>query len=62
MAPTTDGTGFYVVAGVRARSSQLSGLGARMLRGRVEKVARETASMYLDWIRASLSSGTNGIW
>jgi len=55
MAPTADGKGFYVLAGVRARSSQLSGLGARMLRGRVEKVARDTATMYLDWIRASLS-------
>lgn len=62
MAPTVDGKGFYVLAGVRARSSQLSGLGARMLRGRVEKVARDTASMYLNWIRSSLSSAADGIW
>lgn len=62
MAPTVDGKGFYVLAGVRARSSQLSGMGARMLRGRVEKVARDTASMYLNWIRSSLSSAADGIW
>ena len=62
LAPTPDGKAFYVLAGSRARSSQLTGMGARMLRGRVEKAARDTASMYLDWIRASLSSGSDGIW
>jgi len=28
---------------------------ARALRGKVEKAARETAEMYLDWIKASMS-------
>ena len=53
-APTGDG--FYAVVGSRARSSSLNGMGARLLRGKVEKATRETAAMYLDWLRASLAN------
>jgi len=55
LIPTPDGAGFYAVVGARARSTMLSGVAARMLRGRVEKSARETTTMYLDWIRASMA-------
>jgi hypothetical protein len=56
LAPAPNG-GFYALVGARARSSMLPGLAARVLRGRVEKATRETAEMYLDWIRASMSMG-----
>ncbi len=55
LASAPDGSGFYALAGGRARSTMLQGLAARTLRGRVEKSARETAAMYLDWIRGSLT-------
>lgn len=55
MAPAPDGTGFYALVGVRARSAMLGGLGARVLRGRVESATLGTARMYLDWVRESLS-------
>ena len=58
LVPTADGAGFYVIAGARARSTMLGGVAARLLRGRVEKAARETAEMYLNWIGASMSMGT----
>jgi hypothetical protein len=35
----------------------LSGVAARLLRGRVESATRDTTKMYLDWIRQSLSAG-----
>jgi len=55
LAPAPNGAGFYALVGARARSTMLTGVGARMLRGRVEKATRETAEMYLNWIRASLT-------
>ena len=55
LAAAPDGKGFYALVGARARSTMLKGIGARLLRGRVEKAARDTTSMYLDWIRASLT-------
>jgi hypothetical protein len=33
----------------------LSGVTARLLRGRVERETRATAKMYLDWIQQSLA-------
>ena len=33
----------------------LEGTAARLLRGTVEKTTMETATMYLEWVRASLS-------
>jgi hypothetical protein len=53
-APSTDRSGFYALIGGRASSSQLGGLGARVLRPAVEGVATDTVKMYLEWMRASL--------
>ena len=50
-----DGQGYYLLAGMRARSSQLEGLTARMLRGRIEKESHEYVKIYLDWLRKSLA-------
>ena len=55
LAPAPDGQGFYAIAGARARSRMLAGTAARLLRGTVEKTTMETATMYLDWVRASLT-------
>ncbi len=55
LAPASNSQGFYALAGARARSTMLRGTAARVLRGRVEKSTRDTAAMYLDWIRASLT-------
>ena len=57
IAPSPDGKSFYALVGARARSTMLTGFTARVLRAGVEKSARDTTSMYLDWIRASLASG-----
>ena len=56
LAPAANGAGFYALVGARARSTMLTGLAARVLRGRVEKATRETAEMYLDWIQASMTT------
>lgn len=55
MMPDAEGTGFYVLVGARARSTMLSGVTARLLRGRVERETRATSKMYLDWIQQSLA-------
>jgi hypothetical protein len=55
LASAPDGAGFYALVGARARSSMLSGMGARVLRGRVERATIDTARMYLDWVHASLT-------
>jgi hypothetical protein len=49
-----DGKGYYLVAGMRARSSLLEGLTARILRKRIEEESRSYTEIYLDWIRKSL--------
>ena len=56
LASASDGTGYYALVGARGRSTMLGGVAARLLRGRVEKAARDTAKMYLDWIQQSLSA------
>jgi hypothetical protein len=56
LAPEPDGSSFHALVGARARSTMLTGVGARMLRGRVEAATRDTAKMYLDWIRASMAN------
>ena len=56
LASAPNGGGFYALVGARARSSMLTGVAARMLRGKVEKATRESTAMYLDWIKASLSA------
>ena len=55
LASSPDGQGFYAIAGARARSRMLNGTAARLLRGRVEKATVETATMYLDWVKASMT-------
>jgi hypothetical protein len=50
-----DGKGYYLLAGVRGRSRLLGGVGARVLRGRIEKESRSYTETYLDWIRKSLA-------
>jgi hypothetical protein len=50
-----DGKGYYLLAGVRGRSRLLGGVGARVLRGRIEAESRSYTETYLDWIRKSLA-------
>ena len=50
-----DGQGYYLLAGMRGRSSLLEGLTARVLRGRIEEESREYVQIYLDWLRKSLA-------
>jgi hypothetical protein len=56
MQETPDGKGYYLIAGSRAKSSKLSGVAARVLRGQVEKAAADTVKMYLVWLRDSLAA------
>ncbi len=55
LVPAPDGQSFYALVGARARSRMLQGVGARILRGTVERATIDTTRMYLDWVRASLS-------
>ena len=51
----SDGPGYYLLAGMRARSTMLEGFTARLLRGRIEEESRSYVEIYLDWIRKSLA-------
>jgi hypothetical protein len=51
----SDGKGYYLVAGMRGRSSMLEGFTARMLRGRIEEESRSYVEIYLSWLRKSLT-------
>lgn len=55
LAPPADGKGYYLLAGMRARSMMLEGFAARLLRGRIEETSRSDTEIYLDWIRKSLA-------
>lgn len=55
LAPPPDGQGYYLLAGLRARSRMLEGFAARLLRGRIEEQSRSDTEIYLDWIRKSLA-------
>jgi hypothetical protein len=55
LAPPADGRGYYLLAGLRARSTMLEGFAARLLRGRIEETSRSDTEIYLDWIRKSLT-------
>ena len=57
LASSPNGSGFYALVGARASSTMLKGIAARVLRGTVERTTRDTVEMYLNWIRASLTSG-----
>jgi hypothetical protein len=50
-----DGQGYYLLAGLRGRSSMLEGFTARVLRGRIEEESRSYVQIYLDWLRKSLA-------
>jgi hypothetical protein len=52
-----DGQGYYLLAGMRGRSSSLEGLAARVLRKRIEEESHEYVRIYLDWLRKSLARG-----
>ena len=54
LAPPPDGKGYYLLAGLRARSTMLEGFAARLLRGRIEETSRSDTEIYLDWLRKSL--------
>ena len=54
LAASSDKSGFYALVAMRASSTQLTGMGARMLRGVINGEATDTVKMYLDWMRASL--------
>lgn len=56
MQETPDGKGYYLIAGSRARSSKLTGVGGRVLRGQIERSAAATVRMYLQWLRDSLAA------
>jgi len=55
LVSTPDGGSFYALVGARARSTLLTGMGARVLRGTVERATSDTTAMYLKWVRASLT-------
>ena len=50
-----DGRGYYLVAGSRVKSSQLTGVGGSLLRGQIQRSALDTVRMYLGWLRDSLA-------
>lgn len=50
-----DGQGYYLFAGMRARSSALEGLTARLLRGRIEQESHAYLRIYLEWLHKSLT-------
>jgi len=56
MQETPDGNGYYLIAGSRARSSRLTGVSGRVVRGQVERAAAATVKMYLVWLRDSLAA------
>ena len=56
MQETLDGRGYYLIAASRARSSKLTGVGGRVLRGQVERSAVSTVKMYREWVRDSLNA------
>jgi hypothetical protein len=56
MQDTPDGKGYYLIAGSRVRSSKLTGVGGRVLRGQIERTAAATVRMDLEWLRDSLAA------
>ena len=56
MQDTPDGKSYYLIAGSRIRTSKLSGVTGRVLRGQVERSAADTVRMYLEWLRDSLAA------
>jgi hypothetical protein len=55
--PSADRTIFDLVIALRARSSRLGSMGARLLRGRIEREVADTFAMYLNWLQANFALG-----
>jgi hypothetical protein len=55
LAPPPDGPGYYLLAGLRSRSTMLESFTARMFRGKIAEESRSFIQIYLDWLRKSLS-------
>ena len=51
----TDGKGYYLVAGSRAKSSHLAGRAGTLLRRQIQRSALDTVRTYLEWLRDSLA-------
>jgi hypothetical protein len=51
---TVDGRGYYLIAGSRLRSSDLTGIAGSVLRREIQRSAVDTVRMYLGWMRDSL--------
>ena len=60
LSDAADGRGYYVIAGSRITSSQLSGAAAKVLRRQVERSALDLVRMYLGWLRESLAAPAAG--
>ena len=50
-----DGRGYYLIAGSRVKSADLTGMAASVLRRQIQKSALDTVRMYLGWMRDSLA-------
>ena len=55
--PTADKTAFDLLVSVKARADAVSGVGGRLLKGRIEKGMVEAVAGYLKWIRDSFALG-----
>jgi hypothetical protein len=55
LAPPPAGPGYYLLAGLRSRSTMLEGFTARMFRGKIAEESRSFIQIYLDWLRKSLA-------
>jgi hypothetical protein len=52
---SVDGRGYYVIAGSRLKSSELTGIAGSLLRRQIQRAAVDTVRMYLGWLRDSLA-------
>ena len=55
--PTADKSAFDLMVSVKARADAVSGVGGRLLKGRIEKGMVEAVAGYLKWIRDSFALG-----
>jgi hypothetical protein len=53
--PTTDFTSLDLVVSVKARADAVTGVAARVVRGRIDKEMRNALTVYLEWIKASFA-------
>jgi hypothetical protein len=55
--PLADGKSFDLVLALRARTSRLDSMAARVLRGAIERDVADTFAMYLDWLQRNFALG-----